>query len=230
MGTQITAPEPTLGQVDMHFGQSTIRFYDGVAEVDFEINDGLASYLRVNGYGVGDRPARTPEDTTIAVSDPREDKVTLVGTPLRDAAVDPRPEDYLPPINAGNDNPHGLTVVAPGIHGVGPGPIAPGTVGSAAYQQAKESDIAKAVLVDGSSSSEVMDPAAVVALAEYDLTKNGQAQELTPEERDLLGLDDAEQLKGQALHEALVNAGLSTKGTAAEKRQRLAELVEPEQV
>jgi hypothetical protein len=31
---------------------------------------------------------------------------------IRDAAVDPRPEDFLPPTNAGQANPHGPEVVA----------------------------------------------------------------------------------------------------------------------
>lgn len=32
------------------------------------------------------------------------------GTPLHDAAVDPRPGDFLPPINAGLEDPHGPLV------------------------------------------------------------------------------------------------------------------------
>lgn len=41
---------------------------------------------------------------------------TRIGTPLRDAAVDPRLSDFLPPTNAGEPgpvgNPHGSHVVA----------------------------------------------------------------------------------------------------------------------
>lgn len=49
--------------------------------------------------------------------DPRDiAEPTQVGTPLRDAAVDPRPSDFLPPTNAGEANPHGPEVVAPGLH------------------------------------------------------------------------------------------------------------------
>ena len=51
-----------------------------------------------------------------------------LGSPLRDAAVDPKPWDYLPPTNAGEADPHGPLVVAPGIHGVGPKPIRGGEV------------------------------------------------------------------------------------------------------
>lgn len=68
-------------------------------------------------------------------SDPRDVTTTVHGTPLRDAAVDPEPSDFLPPINAGlpgeAGNPHGPNVIAPGIHAsnqfrpVRPGPVDP---------------------------------------------------------------------------------------------------------
>lgn len=68
-------------------------------------------------------------------SDPREVTITVHGTPLRDAAVDPEEADFLPPINAGLEgeegNPHGPNVYAPGIHASGqfrpvrPGPVDP---------------------------------------------------------------------------------------------------------
>jgi hypothetical protein len=38
--------------------------------------------------------------------------VVHLGTPLRDAAVDPKPEDFLPPTYAGQANPHGPHVVS----------------------------------------------------------------------------------------------------------------------
>lgn len=42
--------------------------------------------------------------------------MTRIGTPVRDAAVDPRPGDYLAPVNAGrpgqDGNPHGPHVVS----------------------------------------------------------------------------------------------------------------------
>ena len=40
----------------------------------------------------------------------------VVGTPLRDAAVDPRPGDFLAPTNAGEADPHGPDVVSPEVH------------------------------------------------------------------------------------------------------------------
>lgn len=63
-----------------------------------------------------ERFAHLPEP----VHDP-ETRVDVVqmGSPLRDAAVDPAAGDYLPPRNAGrpgpDGNPHGTNVVAPGL-------------------------------------------------------------------------------------------------------------------
>jgi hypothetical protein len=290
MSTKITAPVKTEGRLETYLGSQLIVFTDGVAEVDFDLNDGQRAYLRGVGYGIGSQKAKAPEDE-VTIADPRDYETELVGTALRDAAVDPRDTDFLPPTNAGQANPHGGEVVAPGIHAVGPGPIVPGTVGSPGYQEAKESDTAEAVLVDNESVPKVTAALNGIARAEYGLTKGegkakGLAQELdgepeahhyTAEERDLLGLDDldedevsdgdpapdpdgsipstieedlenedpdadpgdpadentvmpeagltvnVEDLKGQALHDALIAADLPTSGKVDEKRARLAE-------
>ncbi|WP_404285426.1 hypothetical protein [Glutamicibacter arilaitensis] len=46
---------------------------------------------------------------------------TLIGSPLRDAAVTPSASDFLAPTNAGAPgelgNPHGPNVISPGLHG-----------------------------------------------------------------------------------------------------------------
>lgn len=88
------------------------------------------AYFRRHGYGIGGaRPAADPEPP-----DPRHigdngDGIEVLGTRLRDAAVDPRPGDYLPPTNAGEANPHGPLVVSPEIHGSqGVRPVRPGAV------------------------------------------------------------------------------------------------------
>lgn len=75
----------------------------------------------------------------------------MVGSPLRDAAVDPKPWDYLPPTNAGEADPHGPLVVAPGIHGVGPKPIRGGEVfvDNPEQQDEAETALAEKVLVEG---------------------------------------------------------------------------------
>jgi hypothetical protein len=75
----------------------------------------------------------------------------MVGSPLRDAAVDPKPWDFLPPTNAGEADPHGPLVVAPGIHGVGPKPIRAGEVfvDNPKKQEKAETALAETVLVEG---------------------------------------------------------------------------------
>ena len=206
MSTKITAPVKTEGRQESYFGSQLVVFQDGVAEVDFEINDGLKAYLRGAGFGVGSQKAKAPEDDP-EIADPRDLSVVQVGTALRDAAVDPRPSDFMAPVNAGEANPHGPNVVAPGIHAVGPGPIVPGTVGSPSYQEDKESAAAEAVLIDNTLVPEVTASLNAVARAEYELTKSegpakGLAQEaeegsvkpehFTAEERELLGLDEIE--------------------------------------
>lgn len=235
MSTKITAPVATEGEVTSYFGPHTVVFKDGVATVDFEINDGLKAYLLSTGYGLGGTKAKEP-DAPAEPADPRDVDHVLVGTDLRDAAVDPRDEDFLAPTNAGEANPHGPDVVSPGIHAVaGPGPIVPGTVGSKEYQEAKESVAAEAVLAGDVPVPEATAKFGDLAAAEYSRTKAdgphaGLAQEvssadLTDEERDLLGLSDSEtpdhELKGEALDAKLDELGLSKDGTADEKRARV---------
>lgn len=79
-------------------------------------------------------------------ADPRDiQNPTWVGTRLRDAAVDPRPGDFLPPVNAGKSgeegNPHGPNVYSPEIHASqGIRPVRPGVVSpDAAVQSTEES-------------------------------------------------------------------------------------------
>lgn len=74
--------------------------------------------------------------------DPRTLEVVKIGTPLRDAAVDPDADDFLPPTNAGVDNPHGETVVSPGVHALqGNRPVRPGLVSDdPAVQSADETE------------------------------------------------------------------------------------------
>ena len=76
----------------------------------------------------------------MTVPDPRDAAYAddqLIGTKLRDAAVDPRPTDFLGPTNAGvvgeGGNPHGNHVVNPQIRD-SRNPI-PGTVGTPAQQE-----------------------------------------------------------------------------------------------
>ncbi|GAA1327587.1 hypothetical protein GCM10009592_14610 [Brachybacterium rhamnosum] len=78
-------------------------------------------------------------------ADPRDYPLTVPVLP-RDGAVDPSEGDYLGPSNAGEPgelgNPHGPSVVSPGIHGVqGVRPVRPGDVSSdPAVQDAAEKE------------------------------------------------------------------------------------------
>jgi hypothetical protein len=153
-------------------GPGGVVFTDGAAEVNLTDADarrafaGPLAYYREHGYGID---GEAPEPAAVPMpADPREiPDVQMVGAPLRDAAVDPHPGDFLPPTNAGEPgdlgNPHGPYVVAPGIHGLsGPGPIVPGPVGrmgtaedgspvvltDTAEQERRETAAAQAVLVE----------------------------------------------------------------------------------
>lgn len=101
---RITTPVPGYnGQ-----GPGNLQFQDGVAESD---DPAILAYCEGAGYGIdADPPARQAPEPP----DPRE-VGDQASAPLRDAAVDPRPEDYRAPTNAGDANPHGPLVVAPGI-------------------------------------------------------------------------------------------------------------------
>lgn len=56
---------------------------------------------------------------------------TVLGTALRDAAVNPVAADFLTPTNAGSADPHGPLCVSPEIHGSqGVHPVTPGVVSS----------------------------------------------------------------------------------------------------
>ena len=207
MSTKITAPVKGFNGTT-YIGPLILDFKDGVAELEGEIEGGIRSYLEYNGYGIGSKRPAAPEKTP-APPDPRDHTVEQFGSELRDAAVDPQPEDFLPPINAGKPgelgNPHGPTVVAPGIHAVTPGIIVPGPVGrlekdvvvaDTDEQQRRETTAAERVFV---------------------------AEKLVPEVTAGFAEQDAVTLKGAALNEALDDAGLSKDGTADEKRARLDE-------
>lgn len=148
--TKITAPVAAPGEV---IGVGGLVFTDGVAETD---DPAILSYAERHGYGIGGKkpqPVDETDETTAGVTDSRDvhkDGPEMVGTPLRDAAVDPHSDDYLAPINAGKADPHGPSVVAPEIHGSGRGPQVPGAV-----HEDKEKDAAKQALIDGKPVHEV---------------------------------------------------------------------------
>lgn len=143
------------GEFKTVFGSTQLTFNDGVADVD-ELGDGLRQYLLAAGYTVGgEHVARQPWPD---FPDSRDLTGEQVGTPLRDAAVDPQPEDFLPPVNAGQEDPHGPLVVAPGIHAEGERAVRPGVVSSDPDQQtADEQQTAEALLIDRRPAGEAVD-------------------------------------------------------------------------
>lgn len=117
---KVYAPNPAASGRSV----SGVTFADGVAEVE-EDNSAALGYFRRHGYGIGERPKVT--DATSEPPDPRRSPRggSPVGTRLRDAAVDPEKRDHLPPVNAGQENPHGPKVVSPQVHAAEP-PRMPG--------------------------------------------------------------------------------------------------------
>lgn len=91
-------------------GPAGLEFRNGRAETD---DEAVIAYAKRRGYGIG-KPAGEPEPEP-EPADPRDIATEQVGAPMRDAAVEPHPGDHLPPTNAGDANPHGTDVVAPGI-------------------------------------------------------------------------------------------------------------------
>jgi len=104
--------------------------------------------------------------------DVRDSHRSRFGSALRDAAVEPESDDFLAPINAGDADPHGPEVVAPEIHHEGPKGLKPGDVhvDDPAAQEADESALAEAVLVDNMDKNEAMQAASDEADDEADAT------------------------------------------------------------
>lgn len=134
-------------------GPGGAEFVDGVAEVD---DEAALNYYRAAGYTVSGKvesPVESPEPP-----DPRDLSDEVIGTRLRDAAVDPEPSDFLAPLNAGEGNPHGSEVVSPEIHASGPSGIRPGPafVEDVAKQEKREKEFAQARLVEQVTAAEAI--------------------------------------------------------------------------
>ncbi len=160
-----------------------VQFEKGVAEVD-DTTDAGKSFLRYaerKGYGIGSKPKAagvssdkvepTLDGKVVDARDYAERQ--MVGSPLRDAAVDPKPGDFLPPTNAGKANPHGPKVVAPGIHAEGPAGIRAGEVhvDDVDEQERAETALATAALIEGEPATERQ-----VNAHAGELTKSGELE------------------------------------------------------
>lgn len=152
---KITSPAEGYTGKDQ-YGETVLDFKDGVAEYDGDLPDGVRQYLAGAGYGLGSKKPTLPEP--VEVADPRDIEDGIVGTRLRDAAVDPEPGDFLAPINAGEANPHGPEVVSPEIHASGPAGIHPGNVfvEDPEKQETREKEFAAARLIDQVPASDAV--------------------------------------------------------------------------
>ncbi len=156
-------------------GPGDAVFKNGVAEVD---DENALNYYRAAGYTVSGKvesPVESPEPP-----DPREVTSEVIGTRLRDAAVDPEPSDFLAPTNAGKDNPHGSSVISPEIHASGPAGIRPGEVfvEDVAKQEKRETEFAVARLVEQTPALEAVaaEVPDIEDRGELDLSDPGSAQ------------------------------------------------------
>lgn len=133
-------------------GPGGVVFENGVAETD---DENALNYYRGAGYKVSGK-VESPVEEAPEPPDPREVTESVVGTRLRDASVDPEPSDFLAPLNAGKDNPHGSTVVSPEIHASGPSGIRPGEVfvEDVDKQEKREKAFAEARLVQQETAAE----------------------------------------------------------------------------
>lgn len=113
---KIKSPDKTYTGTS-RYGDTVLAFQDGVAEHEGKLPPGVRLYLQGAGYGIDSAPEAVKEE---APADPRDLTHEQLGTELRDAAVDPKPADFLPPTNAGLEgeagNPHGPNVVSPELH------------------------------------------------------------------------------------------------------------------
>jgi hypothetical protein len=151
----IHAPNPDFTGTTL-VGPVALQFQDGAADLpDEQLTEGLRAYFQTAGYGVDTAAPALPDP--VEPADPRDvADPTLVGSPARDAAVDPHPDDFLAPVNAGQANPHGPQVVSPGIHAIETLAVVPGPVGKfdadgevqsdTDAQEAKEKQLAADVL------------------------------------------------------------------------------------
>lgn len=133
-------------------GPGDAVFENGVAETD---DENALNYYRGAGYKVSGK-VESPVEDAPEPPDPREVTESIVGTRLRDAAVDPEPEDFLAPVNAGKGNPHGSNVVSPEIHASGPSGIRPGEVfvEDVDKQEKREKAFADARLIQQETAAE----------------------------------------------------------------------------
>ena len=106
---RITAPPSNPDWTGPFNEQSDVYFVSGMAYTDLP---GIVTYCRGAGYGV-EPVDQVPAVYHAAVDVLRAGGSVVMGTRLRDAAVNPRQGDVSVPTNAGRADPHGPLVIAP---------------------------------------------------------------------------------------------------------------------
>lgn len=137
--SQVEGYSGTVGGIVFKDGVAVDGPREGTTADARRLGSSIASYFRRRGYRVEDGRVVRDVEPAPEPPDPRFVGTETNGTPLRDAAVDPRPGDFLPPTNAGQANPHGPEVVSPEIHASqGVRPVLPGPVPEAPAQEPRE--------------------------------------------------------------------------------------------
>lgn len=153
---RIEAPVKMGGEV---VGVGGLVFTDGVAETS---DPAIIAYCTGAGYTVDG--AVTPQVVEPVVDSRTVTPSVALGTPLRDAALEPRDGDFLVPTSAGQVDPHGPLAVSPEIHASqGVAPVVPGPVSGEADVQ----DDAEAAAVALAQTGGLVPPAGNAATAEW---------------------------------------------------------------
>lgn len=130
-----------------------VPFARGQGEVDEASHPGAMLYFRRAGYGIGTDAVRAdPKPTPYQAPAPAEvRRPQSLDAAVQPDAGGPVSDAFLPPTNSGAANPHGPSVVSPGLHAVPPAPIRPGAVHveDPQRQEREETELAQRVLVDG---------------------------------------------------------------------------------
>lgn len=151
--SKVTAPNRRFNGIS-----AGVSFADGVGETS---NPGALAYFERAGYGIDKQPPAFQSGAQEAFQPALPAEVR--GAESNDAAVmkdasGPVSDAFLPPINAGEAEPHGPLVVSPGLHAVPPAPILPGDVHEVPQQEIEESRLVERVLVEGEPATIVSGP------------------------------------------------------------------------
>jgi hypothetical protein len=185
-----------------------------------ELAPGALAYFRQTGYEVtqgGKGPERVPASVHPDGGPGGRAPASRDAAVLGKQAAGPNSDAYLPPVGAGQGlDPHGPEVVAPGLHGVPPGPILPGAV-------APRGDLDPA----DPEHTEQVEAEQAEALETQERRETDAAQRILagddPNDAAALVLPEGASLprKKEELAALAEQLGLDPSGTASELRERI---------